>query len=224
MKQNLKEQYKESRRDIKLLEVELYLKIHIYSTRNFFIFLNHYDLIFFKYINVGWAALEGAKIALRESRRNSFLRNSEETVRNTGNNMISNTVTAERVTDQFTLEFLVERFTLRQLVSEPGFPFVLTMSGGNGDIQNVIQDIEALRDRMDAQEAAIRTLKVNLDQQFWRLDQRFEEMINRFDALGVDANRNRNDGGQRLRDQLAQGGVANVPVAANRRGGGSNFG
>lgn len=53
---------------------ELYLKIHIYSTRNFFIFLNHYDLIFFKYINVGWAALEGAKIALRESRRNSFLR------------------------------------------------------------------------------------------------------------------------------------------------------
>ncbi|KAI5669741.1 hypothetical protein M9H77_19594 [Catharanthus roseus] len=89
------------------------------------------------------------------------------------------------------------------------------MSGGNGDIQNVVQDIEALRDRMDAQKAAIRTLEVNLDQRFWRLDQRFEEMINRFDALGVDANRNRNDGGQQPRDQLARGGVSNVPVAAN---------
>ncbi|KAI5678801.1 hypothetical protein M9H77_09751 [Catharanthus roseus] len=84
------------------------------------------------------------------------------------------------------------------------------MSGGNGDIQNVVQDIEALRDRMDAQEAAIKTLEVNLDQRFRHLDQRFEEMINRFDALGVDANRNRNDGGQRPRDQLARGGVANV--------------
>ncbi|KAI5668300.1 hypothetical protein M9H77_18153 [Catharanthus roseus] len=40
-------------------------------------------------------------------------------------------------------------------------------------------------------------------------------MINRFDALGVDANINMNDGGQRPRDQLAQGGVANVPIAAN---------
>ncbi|KAI5676551.1 hypothetical protein M9H77_07501 [Catharanthus roseus] len=40
-------------------------------------------------------------------------------------------------------------------------------------------------------------------------------MINKFDALGVNANRNRNDGGQQPRDQLAQGGVANVPVAAN---------
>ncbi|KAI5671405.1 hypothetical protein M9H77_11769 [Catharanthus roseus] len=68
---------------------------------------------------------------------------------------------------------------------------------------------------MDAPEAAIRTLEVNLDQQFWRLDQRFDEMINRFDALGVNANINSNDGGQRPRDQLAQGGVANVPVAAN---------
>ncbi|KAI5677661.1 hypothetical protein M9H77_08611 [Catharanthus roseus] len=84
------------------------------------------------------------------------------------------------------------------------------MSGGNGDIQNIIQDIEALRGRMDAQEAAIRTLEVNLDQRFWRLDQRFDEMINRFDALGVNANRNRNDGGQRPRDQLTRGGVANV--------------
>ncbi|KAI5659169.1 hypothetical protein M9H77_27962 [Catharanthus roseus] len=89
------------------------------------------------------------------------------------------------------------------------------MSGGNGDIQNVVQDIEALRDRMDAQEAAIRTLEVNLDQRFRHLDQHFEEMINRFDALVVDANRNRNDGGQRPRDQLARGVVANVPVAAN---------
>ncbi|KAI5683541.1 hypothetical protein M9H77_04769 [Catharanthus roseus] len=62
------------------------------------------------------------------------------------------------------------------------------MSGGNGDIQNVVRDIEALRDRMDAQEAAVRTLE------------RFDEMINRFDALGVNANRNRNDGGQRPRD------------------------
>ncbi|KAI5677709.1 hypothetical protein M9H77_08659 [Catharanthus roseus] len=83
------------------------------------------------------------------------------------------------------------------------------MSGGNGDTQNVVQDIEALRDRMDAQEAAIRTLEVNLDQRFRRLDQRFDEMINRFDALGVDANRNKN-GGQRPRDQLARGGIANV--------------
>ncbi|KAI5683539.1 hypothetical protein M9H77_04767 [Catharanthus roseus] len=89
------------------------------------------------------------------------------------------------------------------------------MSSGNGDIQNVVQDIEALRDRMNAQEAAFRTLEVNLDQRFRRLDQRFDEMINRFDALGVNANRNRNDGGQRPRDQLARGGAANVPVAAN---------
>ncbi|KAI5649262.1 hypothetical protein M9H77_35267 [Catharanthus roseus] len=66
----------------------------------------------------------------------------EETVRNTGSNMISNTVTAERVTDR-----------------------VLFCFG--------------------------------------------------FDALGVNANRNRNDGGQRPRDQLARGRVANVPVAAN---------
>ncbi|KAI5682442.1 hypothetical protein M9H77_03670 [Catharanthus roseus] len=29
-------------------------------------------------------------------------------------------------------------------------PFVLTMSGGNGNIQNVVQDIEALQDRMEA--------------------------------------------------------------------------
>ncbi|KAI5683269.1 hypothetical protein M9H77_04500 [Catharanthus roseus] len=68
---------------------------------------------------------------------------------------------------------------------------------------------------MDAQEAAIKTLEVNLDQRLQRLDQRFDEMINRFDAFGVNANRNRNDGGQRLRDQLARGSVANVPVAAN---------
>ncbi|KAI5648837.1 hypothetical protein M9H77_34842 [Catharanthus roseus] len=74
------------------------------------------------------------------------------------------------------------------------------MSSGNSDIQNVVQDIEALRDRMDAQEAAIRTLEVNLDQRFRRLDQCFDEMINKFDALG---------------DQLARGGVANEPVAAN---------
>ncbi|KAI5663694.1 hypothetical protein M9H77_23017 [Catharanthus roseus] len=59
------------------------------------------------------------------------------------------------------------------------------MSGGNGDIQNVVQDIEALRDSIDAQEAAIRTLEVNLDQQFRRLDQYFDEMINRFDVLGL---------------------------------------
>ncbi|KAI5663164.1 hypothetical protein M9H77_22487 [Catharanthus roseus] len=84
------------------------------------------------------------------------------------------------------------------------------MSDGNCDIQNVVQDIEALRDRIDAQEAAVRTLEVNLDQRFWRLDQLFDEMINRFDALGVNANINRNDGGQRPRDQLARCGVANV--------------
>ncbi|KAI5668248.1 hypothetical protein M9H77_18101 [Catharanthus roseus] len=58
------------------------------------------------------------------------------------------------------------------------------MSGGNGDIQNIVQDIGALQDRMDAQEAAVRTLEVNLDQRFRLLDQRFDEMINRFDALG----------------------------------------
>ncbi|KAI5648667.1 hypothetical protein M9H77_34672 [Catharanthus roseus] len=63
------------------------------------------------------------------------------------------------------------------------------------------RDIEALRDRMDAQEAAVKTLEVNLDQRCRRLDQRFDEMINKFDALGVNANRNRNDGGQRPRDQ-----------------------
>ncbi|KAI5655107.1 hypothetical protein M9H77_32294 [Catharanthus roseus] len=34
------------------------------------------------------------------------------------------------------------------------------MFGGNGDIQNVAQDIEALRDRMDVQEVAVRTLEV----------------------------------------------------------------
>ncbi|KAI5666133.1 hypothetical protein M9H77_15986 [Catharanthus roseus] len=73
---------------------------------------------------------------------------------------------------------------------------------GNGDIQKVIQDIEALRDRMDVQEAAY-------------LDQHFDEMINRFDALRVNSNRNRNDGGQRPKDQLTRGGVANVHVAAN---------
>ncbi|KAI5678029.1 hypothetical protein M9H77_08979 [Catharanthus roseus] len=89
------------------------------------------------------------------------------------------------------------------------------MSDGNGDIQNVVQDIEALQDRMDAQEVAVRTLDVNLDQRFRRLDQCFDEMINRFNALGVNANRNKNDGGQRPRDQLARGGVANVPVTAN---------
>ncbi|KAI5682226.1 hypothetical protein M9H77_03454 [Catharanthus roseus] len=89
------------------------------------------------------------------------------------------------------------------------------MSSANGDIQNVVQDIEALRDRMDAQEAAVRTLEGNLDQRFLRLDQCFDEMINRFDALGVNTNKNRNDGGQRLRNQLARGGVANVSVAAN---------
>ncbi|KAI5667364.1 hypothetical protein M9H77_17217 [Catharanthus roseus] len=77
------------------------------------------------------------------------------------------------------------------------------------------RDIEALRDRMDAREAAVRTLEVNLDQRFRCLDQCFDEMINRFDALGVNANRNRNDGGQRPRDQLARGGVVNAPVAAN---------
>ncbi|KAI5672497.1 hypothetical protein M9H77_12861 [Catharanthus roseus] len=49
----------------------------------------------------------------------------------------------------------------------------ITTERGNGDIQNVVQDIEALRDRMDAPEAAVRTL------------------------------------------ELARGGVANVPVAAN---------
>ncbi|KAI5668762.1 hypothetical protein M9H77_18615 [Catharanthus roseus] len=59
------------------------------------------------------------------------------------------------------------------------------MSDGNDDIQNVVQDIEALRDRMDAQEAAVRTLEVNLDRRFWGLDQRFDEMINRFNALGL---------------------------------------
>ncbi|KAI5668024.1 hypothetical protein M9H77_17877 [Catharanthus roseus] len=89
------------------------------------------------------------------------------------------------------------------------------MSGGNGNIQNVVQDIEALRDRMDAQEAAVKTLEVNLDQRFQHLDQRFNEMINRFDALWVNANRNKNDGGQQSRDQLTRDGVANVPVAPN---------
>ncbi|KAI5683871.1 hypothetical protein M9H77_05099 [Catharanthus roseus] len=58
---------------------------------------------------------------------------------------------------------------------------------------------------MDAQEAAVRTLEVNLDQRFRHLDQHFDEIINKFDALEVNANRNRNDGGQRPRDQLAQG-------------------
>ncbi|KAI5656886.1 hypothetical protein M9H77_25679 [Catharanthus roseus] len=89
------------------------------------------------------------------------------------------------------------------------------MSSRNGDIQNIVQDIEALRDRMDAQEAAVRTLEVNLDQRFRCLDQRFNEMINRFDTLRVNANKNKNDGGQRPRDQLARGSVDNVPVAAN---------
>ncbi|KAI5680928.1 hypothetical protein M9H77_02155 [Catharanthus roseus] len=82
------------------------------------------------------------------------------------------------------------------------------MSSGNSDIQNVVQDIEALRDMIDAQEAAVRTLEVNLDQRFWHLDQHFDEMINRFDALGVNANRNKNERGQRPRGQLARGGVA----------------
>ncbi|KAI5652219.1 hypothetical protein M9H77_29406 [Catharanthus roseus] len=89
------------------------------------------------------------------------------------------------------------------------------MSGGNNNIQNVVQDIEALRDRMDALEAVLRTLEANLDQRLRRLDQHFDEMINRFNALGVNANKNRNDGGQRSRNQFARGGVANVPVAAN---------
>ncbi|KAI5652765.1 hypothetical protein M9H77_29952 [Catharanthus roseus] len=61
---------------------------------------------------------------------------------------------------------------------------------------------------MDVQEAAVRTLEVNLDQRFRHLDQRFDEMINKFDALVVNTNRNRNDGGQRPRDQLARSGVA----------------
>ncbi|KAI5667481.1 hypothetical protein M9H77_17334 [Catharanthus roseus] len=78
------------------------------------------------------------------------------------------------------------------------------MSSRNGDVQNVVQDVEAMQ-----KDGCLRGGSQNLG------NKRFDEMINRFYALGVNANRNRNDGGQRPRDQRAQGCIANVPVAAN---------
>ncbi|KAK9109058.1 hypothetical protein Sjap_017118 [Stephania japonica] len=92
------------------------------------------------------------------------------------------------------------------------------MFGGSGGIANVVQNVEALQTKVEAQEAAIKTLESNLDQQFWRINERLDAVINRFDALGVNANRHEGDGEQRPRDQRARGDAFIAPVAANFRG------
>ncbi|KAI5666994.1 hypothetical protein M9H77_16847 [Catharanthus roseus] len=67
------------------------------------------------------------------------------------------------------------------------------MFGRNGDIQNVIQDVEALRDRMDAQEAAVRTLEIAS----YNSSSKEEDLISY-----EDQNRPVRRGGGRLKERL----------------------
>ena len=106
--------------------------------------------------------------------------------------------------------------SLRQVVSEQGkFPVKMSGDGssGGGHIPNVVKDVEALRTEVQAQRAVLDTM----DQRFRRFEQRFDDLVERFDAMGTNTNRDGDAGGVRPRAEHALGVPINRPIAANPR-------
>lgn len=86
-------------------------------------------------------------------------------------------------------------------------------SSGGGHVSDVARDVEALRTEVQAQRAVLDTM----DQRLRRFEQRFDDLVDRFDAMGTNTNRDGDAGGVRPRAEPALGVPANRPVAANPR-------
>ena len=66
-------------------------------------------------------------------------------------------------------------------------------SVGNSHAHNQVQGVEVLRASLLTQETTLRSLEDNIDRRFQAFEGRFDEIVDRLDALALGANRNRND-------------------------------
>ena len=64
----------------------------------------------------------------------------------------------------------------------------------------------------------MKALANSVDHRFQAFERRFDEIVNRLDALAIGANRGRNDDKLRLRADVAQGQPINRHVHANHHG------
>ena len=65
------------------------------------------------------------------------------------------------------------------------------------------------------QEMALMALSDSVDHRFWTFEGRFDKIANKLDALAIGANRGRNDGRRRVRDDVSQGQPINRSVLVN---------
>ena len=90
-------------------------------------------------------------------------------------------------------------------------------SAESGHAYDEDQGVEVLRVRLLTQEMALRALVDNIDHRFQAFEWRFDEIIDRLDALAIGANRNRNDDRRWPRDDFARGQFVNKPIPAHHR-------
>ena len=85
-------------------------------------------------------------------------------------------------------------------------------STGSGYAHDEDQGVEILRVSLLIQETALRTLAENVDRIFQAFEGHFDEIVDWLDALVLGANRSRNKGRRRLRDDVAQGQPVNKSI------------
>ena len=66
-------------------------------------------------------------------------------------------------------------------------------SARSGHIHEEVQGMEVLRASLLTQKKTLRALANNVDRRFQAFEGRFDEIVNRLDALAIGANRDRND-------------------------------
>ena len=76
-------------------------------------------------------------------------------------------------------------------------------SSGSSHARDDVQGMEFLRAGLLTQEKALRALAENVDRRLQALEGRFDEIVDRLDALAFGANRDKNEDGMRLRDEVA---------------------
>ena len=90
-------------------------------------------------------------------------------------------------------------------------------SAGSGHIHDKVWGMKILRASLLTQETALRALTKSVGHRFQAFEGRFNEIVDRLDALAIGANRNMNDDRWRPRDDFAQGQPVNILVPAYHR-------